>query len=57
MLESKYRSLRVYSSNAFSDEIPRRCREAGATIEAIEPMTLEEIFVSSVMRGREEAKS
>jgi hypothetical protein len=28
----------------------------GVIIEAIEPMTLEEIFVSSVMRGREESQ-
>lgn len=56
-LESTFRNLRVYSSNDFHDEIPRRLTDSGATVEAVESMTLEEIFVSSVMRGREEAKS
>lgn len=53
-LESTFRSLRVFSSNDFRPEIPQLLHQAGATIEGVEPMTLEEIFVSSVMRGRGE---
>jgi len=53
-LESSFRNLRVLSLNQFHDDIPASLQDTGASIEAIDRMTLEEIFVSSVMRGREE---
>jgi ABC-2 type transport system ATP-binding protein len=53
-LESSFRSLRVLSLSQYREEIPQRLLATGASIEAIEPMTLEEIFVSIVLRGREE---
>jgi ABC-2 type transport system ATP-binding protein len=52
-LESSFRSLRVLSMNQFQDRTAEQIAMSGATIEAIAPMTLEEIFVSTVMRGRE----
>ncbi len=55
-LESSFRNLRVVSLNRFQEDIPAHLRSSGASIESVERMTLEEIFVSSVMRGREEAK-
>lgn len=54
-IETTFRSLRVLSVNRFEESLPSVLEKSGATIEAIEPMNLEEIFVSSVMRGREEA--
>jgi ABC-2 type transport system ATP-binding protein len=56
-LDSSFQNLRVFSVDQFREDVPTRLRASGATVEAIEPMTLEEIFVSSVMRGREEVKS
>jgi len=56
-LESSFRSLRVLSLNQYRNDIPAQIQASGASIEVIEPMTLEEIFVSSVMRGREESQS
>lgn len=52
-LENAIRNLRVLSLNPFDAAVPDRLRATGAEIEAIDRMTLEEIFVSSVMRGRE----
>lgn len=54
-LESTYRSLRVLTHNAFQDDFVEQLKASGATIEAVEAMNLEEIFVSVVLRGREEA--
>ncbi len=56
-IESSYRNLHVLSVNEFRETLPAQLQEAGAAIESVEPMTLEEIFVSSVMRGREDLKS
>ena len=56
-LESTFRNLRIFSLNQFQEDVPGRLTKSGAVVEAIEPMTLEEIFVSSVIRGREESKS
>ena len=53
-LESSFGGLRVLSLNQFGPEIPERLQATGASIESIEPMTLEEIFISAVARGREE---
>jgi ABC-2 type transport system ATP-binding protein len=55
-LESSFGNLRVFSLNQFREDVPARLTSSGAVIEAIEPMTLEEIFVNSVFRGREEHK-
>ena len=56
-VESSYRSLHVLTFSQFRDAVPTQLQASGAVIEAIEPMTLEEIFVSSVLRGREERQS
>lgn len=55
-LESRHRNLHVLSCCQFRDELHLQLQTPGVIIEAIEPMTLEEIFVSSVMRGREESQ-
>jgi ABC-2 type transport system ATP-binding protein len=56
-VESSFRSQRVLSTNQYRDDLTQRLLDSGATIETIEPMSLEEIFVSVVMRGREENPS
>lgn len=56
-LESAFGSLRVLSHNRFIEASSSMLRSPGVTIEAIEPMSLEEIFVSTVIRGREEPQS
>lgn len=55
-LDSQLRSLRVLISDCYSDELPGQLNKSGAQIESIETMTLEEIFVNAVMRGREGGK-
>lgn len=55
-LESRHRNLHILSCCKFSDELHLQLQTQGVIVEAIEPMTLEEIFVSSVMRGREESQ-
>jgi len=55
-LESCHRNLHVLSFSQFGGELPNELQEPGVVIESIEKMTLEEIFVSSVMRGREEGQ-
>lgn len=56
-LESHFRSQRVLSSDHFDQSVLDALQASGATLEGVERMTLEEIFVSSVMRGRGEASS
>ena len=56
-LESSYRNLHLLTFSKFCDVVPLQLQASGAVIEAVEPMTLEEIFVSSVLRGREESQS
>lgn len=56
-LESHHRNLHVLSCSQYDEELPSRLSAPGVLIEAIEPMTLEEIFISSVMRGRQESQS
>jgi ABC-2 type transport system ATP-binding protein len=56
-LESRHRNLHVLSCSQFCDDVPSQLSGTSVLIEAVEPMTLEEIFVSSVMRGREESQS
>ena len=55
-LETTFRNERVLSLNRFDEAVPQTLLASGAEIEAIDRMTLEEIFVSSVMRGREESQ-
>ena len=56
-LESCHRNLHVLSYSQFCDSVPNQLQTPGVVIEAIESMTLEEVFVSTVMRGREESQS
>ena len=56
-LDSCHRNLHVLSLSQFRDQVPAQLLDPAVVIEAIEPMTLEEIFVSSVMRGREVSQS
>jgi len=56
-LESSHRNLHVLSLSNFHEQVPNQLQQSGIVIEAVESMTLEEIFVSSVMRGREEIQS
>ncbi len=53
-LESQFRSQRVISMDQFDQAALDALQASGATLEGVERMTLEEIFVSCVMRGREE---
>jgi ABC-2 type transport system ATP-binding protein len=53
MMESSFRNFRTVSHSQFNDAIAASLEASGADVEAVERMTLEEIFVSSVMRGRE----
>ena len=56
-LESHFRSQRVLSLDHFEQRVLESLQGSGAILEAVERMTLEEIFVSLVMRGREEQSS
>lgn len=46
--------IRVLTTRAFSDDIALRVQAAGASIHAVERMSLEEIFVKTVVGRREE---
>lgn len=50
---STLRQHRVLSLSQYSATVPDVLTASGATLESIEPMTLEEIFVNSVLTGRE----
>jgi ABC-2 type transport system ATP-binding protein len=52
-LESHFRSQRVLSLDHFDQGVLESLQGSGAILEGVERMTLEEIFVSLVMRGRE----
>ncbi len=52
--ESTFGNLRVMTLDRYQAEIEDRLRSSGATLEASETMTLEEIFVAAVLRGRED---
>ncbi len=56
-LESSFRSHRVLSMNRYREDLASLLIASGATVETIERMSLEEIFVSTVLRGREEKPS
>ncbi len=46
--------LPVLVTNHFDPAMVSVCNEAGATVQAVDPMTLEEIFVANVHRRREQ---
>jgi ABC-2 type transport system ATP-binding protein len=54
-LESHFHSQRVLSMDHFDQGVLAALQASGAILEGVDRMTLEEIFVSLVMRGREEA--
>jgi ABC-2 type transport system ATP-binding protein len=55
--ESTFGNLRVMTLDRYQTEVEVRLQSSGATLEASEAMTLEEIFVAAVLRGREEKQS
>lgn len=52
--DSAFGSLRVMTTDRYESNLSERLQASGATLESSEAMTLEEIFVAAVMRGREE---
>lgn len=52
--ESAFGSLRVMTTDRYEASLVERLQASGATLESSAAMTLEEIFVAAVMRGREE---
>ena len=52
--DSTFGNLRVMTLDRYQDEVEDRLQASGATLESSETMTLEEIFVAAVLRGREE---
>lgn len=55
--ESTFGNLRVMTLDRYQAEVEARLQSSGATLESSEAMTLEEIFVAAVFRGREEKQS
>ena len=45
-------ALRVATTNQYDDEMTRAFSESGITVSAVEPMTLEEIFLANVLLSR-----
>lgn len=56
-LESSVGNLRVLLTSHADERLPARLEAAGARLESSDPLSLEEIFVSTVTRGREELPS
>jgi ABC-2 type transport system ATP-binding protein len=54
--ESTFGNLRVMTLDRYRAEVEDQLRSSGATVESSEAMTLEEIFIAAVARGREESK-
>jgi ABC-2 type transport system ATP-binding protein len=52
--ESTFGNLRVMTLDRYRPDLEDRLQLSGATLEASESMTLEEIFVAAVARGRGE---
>jgi hypothetical protein len=52
--ESSFGNLRVLTLDRYQAHAESQLQSSGATLEASEAMTLEEIFVAAVTRGREE---
>lgn len=53
--ETSFGNLRVMSSDRYESGLKDQLQMSGATVESSEVMTLEEIFVAAVTRGREES--
>jgi ABC-2 type transport system ATP-binding protein len=51
--ESQLQSFRALTVAGFNAEVTAALTDTGAEVESVEPMTLEEIFVEVVLRGRE----
>lgn len=49
--------LPVLTTDRYTESLAAACQQAGAALRAVEPMTLEEIFVSRVTARRQEAGS
>jgi ABC-2 type transport system ATP-binding protein len=52
--ESTFGNLRVMTMDRYQTDVEDRLQSSGATLESSEAMTLEEIFIAAVSRGREE---
>jgi len=52
--ESTFGNLRVMTMDRYQTDVEDRLQSTGATVESSEAMTLEEIFIAAVLRGREE---
>jgi ABC-2 type transport system ATP-binding protein len=55
-VESTFGNLQVMTLDRYQVDFEGQLRSSGATIEASEKMTLEEIFLAAVARGREEIR-
>lgn len=55
--ESNFGNLRVMTMDRYQTDVEDRLQSSGATLESSEAMTLEEIFIAAVSRGREEKQS
>jgi len=53
-IESQLESFRVVAVTGFTANVTAALTAGGAEVESIEPMTLEEIFVEVVLRGRQD---
>jgi ABC-2 type transport system ATP-binding protein len=51
-LNSELNRFRVLTSSAYTDDVRDILNMSGATVESVEALSLEEIFVQSVIRGR-----
>lgn len=51
-MDSELNRYRVLTSSAYTDEVRVLLSKSGATVESVETLSLEEIFVQSVIRGR-----
>ena len=53
-LESTFGRLRVFTLDRYEADVELQLQSSGATLEASEALTLEEIFVAAVSRGRKD---
>lgn len=51
--ETSFGNLRVMTLDRYQPDVESQIKASGATVESSEALTLEEIFVAAVMRGRE----
>lgn len=52
VLDSELNRYRVLTSSSYTEDVRDILNKSGATVESVEALSLEEIFVQSVMRGR-----